>query len=154
MRVMDAWTRGSLVVAMVATAATWAAAQPPDAGSEWPSYGGTNWSQKYSPLDQISGAAMSDRPTLKEWPPGSVQGFDVRTGDLKWVFHTIPQAGEFGEHTWDDGSNLYTGNANVWSTLSGDEELGHVYLATTAPTNDYWACSVGSRCRRDRWARR
>ena len=41
---MDAWTRGSLVVAMVATAATWAAAQPPDAGGEWPSYGGTNWS--------------------------------------------------------------------------------------------------------------
>ena len=86
----------------------------------------------------ISGAAMSDRPTRKEWPPGSVQGFDVRTGDLKWVFHTIPQAGEFGEHTWEDGSNLYTGNANVWSTLSGDDELGYVYLATTAPTNDYW----------------
>ena len=314
MQVMDTWTRGSLVIAMgavVATTATWAAAQPPDAGGEWPSYGGTNWSQKYSPLDQIdrsnfetlsiawtweaadialieslqrrylppldanglkatplvvngvmylstglaqvvaldpttgetlwvhdprayttggnasivgpwqtrglaywtdgadderlllgthdgfliavnartgrpinsfgvdgrsdlhtavpratrgnlplfsneghtvspnsppvvvrdtviSGAAMSDRPTLKEWPPGSVQGFDVRTGDLKWVFHTIPQAGEFGEHTWEDGSNLYTGNANVWSTLSGDDELGHVYLATTAPTNDYW----------------
>ena len=86
----------------------------------------------------ISGAAMSDRPTLKEWPPGSVQGFDVRTGELKWVFHTIPQAGEFGEQTWEDGSNLYTGNANVWSTLSGDDELGQVYLATTAPTNDYW----------------
>ena len=86
----------------------------------------------------ISGAAMSDRPTLKEWPPGSVQGFDVRTGDLKWVFHTIPQAGEFGEHTWEDGSNLYTGHANVWSTLSGDDELGLVYLSTTAPTSDYW----------------
>ena len=86
----------------------------------------------------ITGAAMSDRPTLKEWPPGSVQGFDVRTGDLKWVFHTIPQAGQFGENTWKNGSNLYTGHANVWSTLSGDDELGHVYLATTAPTNDYW----------------
>ncbi|MDA1095045.1 MAG: PQQ-binding-like beta-propeller repeat protein [Acidobacteria bacterium] len=86
----------------------------------------------------ISGSAMSDRPTLKEWPPGSVQGFDVRTGDLKWIFHTIPQAGAFGEDTWENGSNLYTGHANVWSTLSGDDELGHVYLATTAPTSDYW----------------
>ena len=86
----------------------------------------------------IVGAAMSDRPTLKEWPPGSVQGFDARTGDLEWVFHTIPQAGEFGEDTWENGSNLYTGNANVWSTLSGGDELGLVYLATTAPTNDYW----------------
>ncbi len=86
----------------------------------------------------VSGAAMSDRPTRKEWPPGSVQGFDARTGELKWIFHTIPQANEFGEHTWEDGSNLYTGNANVWSTLSGDDALGHVYVATTAPTNDYW----------------
>ncbi len=86
----------------------------------------------------VVGSAMSDRPTRKEWPPGSVQGFDVRTGEPKWVFHTIPQAGEFGEHTWEDGSNLYTGHANVWSMMSGDDELGYVYLPTTTPTNDYW----------------
>ena len=86
----------------------------------------------------ISGAAMSDRPTLKEWPPGAVQGIDVRTGELKWIFHLIPQAGEFGEDTWENGSNLYSGNANIWSTLSGDDELGLVFFGTTAPTNDYW----------------
>ena len=54
------------------------------------------------------------------------------------MFHTVPQAGEFGEHTWEDGSNLYTGHANVWSMMSGDDELGYVYLPTTTPTNDYW----------------
>jgi quinoprotein glucose dehydrogenase len=86
----------------------------------------------------IVGAAMSDRPRFKDWPPGDVQAFDVRTGQLKWVFHTVPSNGEFGADTWKDGSNNYTGNTNVWSMLSGDDELGHVYLPITTPTNDYW----------------
>lgn len=86
----------------------------------------------------ITGATMSDRPRFKSWPPGDVQAFDVRTGRLKWVFHVVPRDGEFGAETWKDGSNSYTGNANVWSMLSGDDELGHVYLPTTTPTNDYW----------------
>ena len=86
----------------------------------------------------IVGAAMSDRPPKKDWPPGHVQAFDVRTGKLKWVFHVIPEDGEFGADTWKDGSNSYTGNANVWTMMSGDDELGHVYLPITTPTSDYW----------------
>ena len=81
---------------------------------------------------------MSDRPRFKEWAPGYVQAFDVRTGRLKWVFRTIPRDGEFGADTWKNGSNNYTGAANVWSMLSGDDELGHVYLPTTTPTSDYY----------------
>ena len=76
----------------------------------------------------IVGAAMSDRPPKKDWPPGHVQAFDARSGKLKWVFHVIPEDGEFGADTWKDGSNHYTGNANVWTMMSGDDELGHVYL--------------------------
>lgn len=86
----------------------------------------------------IVGSAMSDRPRFKEWAPGYVQAFDVRTGRLKWVFHTIPLDGQFGADTWKDGSNRYTGATNVWSMLSGDDELGYVYLPTTTPTSDYW----------------
>ena len=86
----------------------------------------------------IVGAAMSDRPPKKDWPPGHVQAFDARTGRLKWVFHVIPEDGEFGADTWKDGSNKYTGNANVWTMMSGDEELGHVYLPISTPTSDYW----------------
>jgi quinoprotein glucose dehydrogenase len=73
-----------------------------------------------------------------EWAPGYVQGFDVRTGKAKWVFHTVPRDGEFGADTWKDHSNRYSGNVNVWSTLSGDDELGHVYLPLTTPNSDYW----------------
>ena len=86
----------------------------------------------------IVGAAMSDRPPKKDWPPGHVQAFDARSGKLKWVFHVIPEDGEFGADTWKDGSNHYTGNANVWTVMSGDDELGQVYLPISTPTSDYW----------------
>ena len=31
---------------------------------------------------------------------GHIQAFNIRTGKLAWVFHTIPQPGEFGYDTW------------------------------------------------------
>ena len=85
----------------------------------------------------VVGATMSDRTPIQEWPPGDVQAFDVRTGKLKWVFHVIPKDGEYGANTWKNHSNRYTGNGNVWSMLSGDDELGYVYLPTTTPNSDY-----------------
>lgn len=69
--------------------------------------------------------------------PGDVQAFDVRTGRLKWTFHVIPRDSELGAETWQDGGHRYTGNANVWSMMSGDDELGMVYLPTTTPNSDY-----------------
>ena len=46
--------------------------------------------------------------------------------------------GELGVETWQDGAHRYTGNANVWSMMSGDDELGLVYLPTTTPNSDYY----------------
>ena len=69
---------------------------------------------------------------------GDVLAFDVRTGEKKWVFHTIPREGEFGYDTWLDGSADYTGNAGVWGPFSIDTELGYVYLNIEAGTNDVW----------------
>ncbi len=86
----------------------------------------------------IVGSSMSDRTPTKEWAPGYVQAFDVHTGKLKWVFHTVPQDGEFGADTWKEHANRYSGNVNVWSMMSGDDELGHVYLPLTTPNSDYW----------------
>jgi quinoprotein glucose dehydrogenase len=70
--------------------------------------------------------------------PGWVRGYDVWTGELRWVFHTIPQAGEFGEETWEDESLSYTGNGGAWSILSADPELGYVYLPLEDATADYY----------------
>ena len=86
----------------------------------------------------IVGSSMSDRPPTKEWPPGYGLAYDVRSGKLKWEFHTVPRDGEFGADTWKDHSNRYTGNVNVWSMMSGDDALGKVYLPTTTPNSDYW----------------
>lgn len=86
----------------------------------------------------ISGANITDGPLVKEQPRGDVFGFDVRTGKKLWTFHSVPQKGEFGYDTWEEGAAEYTGNTNVWSMISVDEELGYVYLPFGTPTNDYY----------------
>ncbi|MDE2849436.1 MAG: pyrroloquinoline quinone-dependent dehydrogenase [Acidobacteriota bacterium] len=86
----------------------------------------------------VVGSSIFDGPTRKEMPPGHVRGFDVRTGEQKWIFHTIPQGDEPGVETWEDDSWTYSGNTNVWSLMSGDPELGYVYLPTGTPTNDWY----------------
>src|SRR6266481_6540628 len=70
--------------------------------------------------------------------PGDVRGFDVRTGQLAWTFHTVPGSGEIGHETWEQDSWKTTGAANAWSLLSADEELGYVYLPLGTPANDYY----------------
>jgi quinoprotein glucose dehydrogenase len=84
------------------------------------------------------GGSMTDRPPVKEQPPGNVQAFDVRSGQPRWVFNVIPKPGEFGNETWEHGSWSYTGNANLWSLISADEELGLAYLPMSSPTNDMY----------------
>ena len=69
---------------------------------------------------------------------GYVRGFDVRTGKRLWIFHTIPQKGEFGYETWLDGSAEKNGNLGAWAQLSADLELGLVYVPTEEPGNDYY----------------
>ncbi len=78
------------------------------------------------------------RRRSKEAIPGSIRGYDVRTGALKWTFHTIPQQGEFGNDTWKDNSWEYTGNTGVWTPFTADAERGYVYLPIEAPTGDFY----------------
>ena len=86
----------------------------------------------------IVGAAMSDNPSRQEMTPGYVRAYDVRSGQLRWRFSPVPQSGEVGNETWENGSWEYSGNANVWSLMSADEELGYVYLPVSTPTNDWY----------------
>jgi quinoprotein glucose dehydrogenase len=86
----------------------------------------------------IVGAAhlVSGVPRSKANVKGYVRGFDVRTGKRKWIFHTIPLPGEFGNDTWEGDSWSYTGNAGAWAQMSVDEELGLAYLPIELPTGD------------------
>ena len=74
----------------------------------------------------IVGSSIMDGPTRKEMPPRDVRGFDVRTGELVWTFHNPPRKGETGYDSWEDEAAVYTGNANVWTNMSADQELGLV----------------------------
>jgi quinoprotein glucose dehydrogenase len=86
----------------------------------------------------IAGSNINDGPVVKEQPRGDIFGFDVKTGKKLWTFHSVPQAGEFGHETWENGSADYTGGTNVWSMITVDEALGYVYLPFGTPTNDYY----------------
>jgi len=77
-------------------------------------------------------------PKSKKNVKGYVRGFDVRTGKRIWIFHTIPQAGEYGIDSWLNDSWSYTGNTGVWGQISVDEQLGLVYLPVELPTGDYY----------------
>ncbi|MCB1649610.1 MAG: PQQ-binding-like beta-propeller repeat protein [Pseudomonadales bacterium] len=76
------------------------------------------------------------RPRSKSNVKGDVRGYDIRTGEQLWVFHTIPERGEIGIETWLDEGVNFTGNAGVWAPMSGDPELGIVYLPVESATGD------------------
>jgi quinoprotein glucose dehydrogenase len=87
----------------------------------------------------VHGSQVADRRITKEAVPGWVRSWDVRTGEHAWDFHTVPNSpDEFGADSWLNESWRYSGNANVWSMLAGDNELGYVYLPTGTTTNDYY----------------
>ena len=77
-------------------------------------------------------------PTGKANVKGYIRGFDVRTGKRLWIFHTIPQPGEFGNETWLKDSWAYTGNTGAWGQISIDPELQIAYLPVESATGDYF----------------
>ena len=72
-------------------------------------------------------------------PPGHIRAYDVHTGKLRWVFHTIPHPGEPGYQTYDNkDSYKYVGGANAWGGFSLDEKRGIVFTGTGSPTPDFY----------------
>ena len=73
--------------------------------------------------------------------PGHVRAFDIRTGKIAWVFHTIPQPGEYGYEQWPAEAWETVGGANVWSGMSLDEKRGMVFLPTGSPSYDFYGAN-------------
>ena len=71
-------------------------------------------------------------------PPGDVRAFDVRTGQLKWSFHTIPRPGEFGYDTWPKDAWKTSGAANNWAGFALDAKRGIVYVPTGSAAFDFY----------------
>lgn len=83
-------------------------------------------------------ASISSLISQKEQIPGYIRAYDVRTGKVRWTFHTVPQPGETGHDSWKDNSWEYAGKVTVWTAMSADEELGYVYLPTNTTAPDYY----------------
>lgn len=71
--------------------------------------------------------------------PGYIRAYDVHTGKLRWIFHTIPQPGEPGYESWDDKEAWkHIGGANAWAGFSMDEEKGIVYAPVGSASYDFY----------------
>ena len=70
--------------------------------------------------------------------PGDVRAYDVRTGKLRWSFHTIPHPGEFGYGTWPKDAWKTSGAANNWTGMTVDAQRGIVYVPTGSAAFDFY----------------
>jgi quinoprotein glucose dehydrogenase len=70
--------------------------------------------------------------------PGDIRAYDVRTGAIRWTFHTIPQPGEVGYATWPAGAWQTAGGANSWAGMAVDTKRGVVYVPTGSATPDFY----------------
>lgn len=88
----------------------------------------------------VVGAAFpaGGAPPSMRSPAGNIRGFDVRSGEQLWRFHTIPREGEVGIETWQEDSQRYTGNAGAWAVFSADQENGIVYVPVEGATHDMY----------------
>jgi quinoprotein glucose dehydrogenase len=84
----------------------------------------------------ILGTRVSEGPGVSS--PGHIRAFDVRTGKMRWIFHTIPWPGEPGYDTWPPDAWQRVGGANAWSGISVDHARGLVFLPTGSAAFDFW----------------
>jgi quinoprotein glucose dehydrogenase len=74
-------------------------------------------------------------------PPGNIRAYDVRSGKLRWSFHTIPHPGEFGYETWPKDAWKYSGAANNWAGMALDAKRGIVYVPTGSAAMDFYGAN-------------
>ncbi len=95
----------------------------------------------------IIGAKVGEGPLPAA--PGDVRAFDVRTGEQKWIFHTIPHPGEPGYETWPVDTWKHVGGANPWGGMSLDLARGLLFVPTGSATFDFYG---GDRAGKDLFA--
>ncbi|MGD8331469.1 MAG: pyrroloquinoline quinone-dependent dehydrogenase [Acidobacteriota bacterium] len=80
----------------------------------------------------------SSVPETLPGSPGHIRAFDVHTGEQRWIFHTIPQPGEFGYDTWPPDAWQIAGGANAWTGVTVDPTAGLVFAATGSASFDFY----------------
>jgi quinoprotein glucose dehydrogenase len=74
-------------------------------------------------------------------PPGDIRAYDVRTGKLRWSFHTIPHPGELGYNTWPRNAWKYSGAANDWTGLTLDIKSGLLFVPIGSAASDFYGAN-------------
>jgi len=70
---------------------------------------------------------------------GDIRAFNVKTGTVEWVFHTIPHPGETGYETWEDPAAWKkTGGVNSWAGMALDKKRGIVYIPLGSASPDFY----------------
>jgi quinoprotein glucose dehydrogenase len=80
----------------------------------------------------------SSVPETLPGTPGHIRAFDVNTGKLRWIFHTIPQPGEFAFDTWPADAYKLIGGANAWAGVTVDAKSALVFAATGSASFDFY----------------
>lgn len=83
----------------------------------------------------IMGSRVHEGPIAA---PGYIRAFNVKTGQLVWTFHTIPQPGEYGYDTWPAEAWKKIGGANSWAGMSVDYDRGLVFASTGSASFDFY----------------
>ena len=73
--------------------------------------------------------------------PGDIRAYDIKSGKLRWNFHTIPRPGEFGYDTWPADAYKISGGANAWSGVTIDPKRAMVFAATGSASYDFYGAN-------------
>jgi len=84
----------------------------------------------------ILGSRVSEGPGPAA--PGHIRAYNVRSGNIAWIFHTIPQPGEFGHETWPADAWKFIGGVNCWPGMALDADRGIVFVPTGSAAFDFW----------------
>ncbi|MDE1175820.1 MAG: pyrroloquinoline quinone-dependent dehydrogenase [Edaphobacter sp.] len=96
--------------------------------------------QSYNPGKIYGDLLILGSATNEEYAsgPGDIRAYNLLTGKLAWIFHTIPHPGEPGYETWPKDAWKSVGGANAWSGMALDEKRGIIYLPTASPKYNFY----------------
>jgi quinoprotein glucose dehydrogenase len=85
----------------------------------------------------ITGSHLVDETGAKG-PAGDVRAWDIRTGKLVWIFHSVPRPSEVGHDTWPGDQWKNQSGVNVWTFFTADVQRGILYMPFGSANNDYY----------------
>lgn len=84
----------------------------------------------------ILGSTLGEGPSPAA--PGHIRAYDVRSGDIRWTFRTVPRPGEYGYDSWPEDAWERIGGVNAWGGFTLDENRELIFCGTGSAAYDHW----------------